>query len=201
MEIRDYLSGFELKYNKELENVEILDFPHFPQETLKSKNLFYQLEKINFTNRKIEFPIRFNIIQRIVDVDYNNIEFFSISDLFNLIEQDKNRFINTDTFFKVSLEYQNKSSFISIIYYTLSETGETKINNINNLLDFVNIHYDTKKFTKKFINPRKLRGIKTPNDIEHIPLIPLLWLDYDENNNLIYFNHFKLIEDDKNLSF
>lgn len=199
-EIND-LYGFKVIHNKEDENYEILGFPHFPQETKQSKKLYYQLEKENFKKRNIQFPIQLNITERIVEIDYNSIEFFTIRDLFNAIYKDKNRFINTDTFFKVNLVYENKKSFLSIIYYTISDDGDTTIFNIHNLLDFVFINYDTKKFTKKFIKPRRLKYGENPNDIEHIPLLPLLWLDYDKKNNLKYFTHFKLIEDDTKLPF
>ena len=151
--------------------------------------------------RNIQFPIKLDITERIVEIEYDFIDFFSIEELFDIIEKDKNRFINTDTFFKVKLVYENKKSIISIIYYTISNTGTTEIKNINDLLDFVFIHYDTKKITKKFIKPRMKKYGEFPNDVEHIPILPLLWLDYDENYNLKYFTHFKLIKNNRKLPF
>jgi hypothetical protein len=89
---------------------------------------------------------------------------------------------------------------LSITYYTLTDNGSKTIENINELLDFIFIHYDTKKFTKKFKQKRIEKKIQIPNDIEYIPLIPLLWLDFDEFGNLKYFEHFQEIEE-LNLSF
>lgn len=201
MKERNELYGFKVIHNKEDKNYEILGFPHFPQVTKQSKKLYFQLEKENFKKRNIQFPIQLKITERIVEIDYNSIEFFTIRDLFNVINKDKNRFIHTDTFFKVNLVYENKKSYLSIIYYTIGDEGDTTILNIHDLLDFVFITYDTKKFTKKFIKPRRLKYGENPNDIEHIPLLPLLWLDYDKKYNLKYFTHFKLIEDDTKLPF
>ena len=195
------LCGFPVFHNEEEKIYEVLDFPHFPQETKQSRQFYYQLEKDNFNKRYFQFPIQFNITERIVEIKYENIEFITLQDIYDIIEKDKNRFINTDTFFKVDLVYENKICVLSILYYSICDNGTTTIHNIYDLLDFTFIKYNTKKFTKKFIKPRMKKYGNIPNDIEHIPLLPLLWLDYDENYNLIYFNHFKLIEDDKKLPF
>jgi hypothetical protein len=195
------LCGFPVFHNEEEKIYEILDFPHFPQETKQSRQFFYQMEKDNLNKRYFQFPIQFNITERIVEIKYENIEFITLQDIYDIIEKDKNRFINTDTFFKVDLVYENKICVLSILYYTICDNGTTTIQNIYDLLDFTFIKYNTKKFTKKFIKPRMKKYGNIPNDIEHIPLLPILWLDYDENYNLIYFNHFKLIEDDKKLPF
>lgn len=194
------LYGFKVIQGQD-ESVSILNFPHFPQETKQSRELYFHLEKDNFMKRNIQFPIKLDITEKIVEIEYDFIDFFSIEELFDIIEKDKNRFINTDTFFKVKLVYENKKSLISIIYYTISNIGTTEIKNINDLLDFVFIHYDTKKFTKKFIKPRMKKYGEFPNDVEHVPLLPLLWLEYDENYNLKYFTHFKLINNNRKLPF
>lgn len=195
----DKLEGFEVEYCDDNKNVIIKKFPHFPQKTSSSKKIYQNIEKINFEEKEIMFPIKLNITERLVDIEYDKIDFFTIEDLFDLIVRDKNRFINTKTFFKVELVYKNKkTSQLSIYYYTIKEEGETIINNIENLLDFVFVEYDIEKFTKKFIKPRKKKYGNSIIDIEYIPLLPLLWLDYDENNDIIYFNHFKLIENDPN---
>jgi hypothetical protein len=195
------LYGFPVFHNEKEKICEILDFPHFPQETKQSRQFYFQLEKDNFNKRDFQFPLQINITERIVEIKYDNIEFITLPEIYDIIEKDKNRFINTNTFFKVDLVYENKICVLSILYYTICDNGTTTIQNIYDLLDFTFIKYNTKKFTKKFIKPRMKKNGNIPNDIEHIPLLPLLWLDYDENYNLIYFNHFKLIEDDKKLPF
>lgn len=195
------LYGFKVIQGQDKKSVKILNFPHFPQETKQSRKFHYELEKYNFTTRNIQFPIKLDITERKFEVDYGSIDFFTLQELFNIIEIDKDRFINTVTFFKVKLVYENKKSIISIIYYNINSNGNLTIQDINELLDFTFIHYDKKRFTKKFINPRIKKYGEFPNDVEQIPLLPLLWLDYDENNNLKYFNHFQLIDDDRNLPF
>lgn len=195
------LYGFRVFHNEKEKIYEILEFPHFPQETKQSQQLYFRIESENFTKRHFQFPIKLNITERIVEIKYENIEFITLRDIYDVIEKDKNRFINTDTFFKVELVYENKICILSILYYTICDNGTTTIQNIHDLLDFTFIKYNTKKFTKKFIKPRIKKYGNNPRDIEHIPLLPLLWLDYDENYNLIYFNHFQLIDDDKNLPF
>jgi hypothetical protein len=189
------LFGYKVKHLKDEKKYTILDFPNFPQETMNSRIIFSKIERDNFYERDIHFPIHFNITERIIEIEYKNIEFFTIKDLFRVIEKDKDRFINTDTFFKVKLFYENKCSVLSITYYTITNDGSTTIENINDLLDFIFIYYDKKNFTKKFIKKRIEKNSKIPNDIEYIPLIPLLWLDFDECGNLKYFNHFREIEE------
>ncbi len=195
------LLGFKVVHNKEEKIYKILNFPHFPQETIQSMRVYQEIEKENFMKRDLCFPIKFNITERITEIEYENIELFTLKDLFDVIDRDKNRFINTNTFFKVNLVYENKLSVLSIIYYTICDEGYTTIQNIDDLLNFVFINYNKKKFKKKFIKNRIKKNEELPNEIEYIPLIPLLWLDYDENNNLTYFNHFQLIGDDRNQPF
>lgn len=197
----DELFGFKVLHNQEEKNYEIFDVPIFPQETIQSKRLYSEIERYNFLTRDVNFPLKLDITERVVEVEKKVIEFFSMRDLFNVIERDKNRFINTDTFLKVNLVYENKKSILTIIYYTISSEGTTEISSLDKLQDFIFITFNKKKFTKKFITPRSSKYGCVCNDIVNIPLIPLLWLDYDSNNNLKYFEHFELIEEDQNLPF
>jgi hypothetical protein len=183
------LMGFNFEYLEDEKKYEILDFPDFPQETKQSKVLFNEIEKTKFYNRNILFPIKLDITQRVKELKYKGIENFTFLDLFDLIVEDKDRFLNTDTFFKVQLTYENKLCVISITYYTICENGTSKIDNIDELLEFIFVYYDRKKFTKKFKkNTKKIFDI--PNEIEYIPVLPLQWLEYDECENLLYFQEF-----------
>ena len=192
--------GFKIKLDKIKEIGIISDLPSFPQETNNSKELFEKLEDINFSYRNVIFPFKVTILNRIKDIELDNVEEFSIRDLYEIIKKDSHRFVNTDTFFKVGFGIRNNRYIeLSIHYYTIDKEGETEIQSFENLLEYISVDFDVKKIKKKIINPRKSKYGKPPIDIEHIPLLPLLWLEYDENNELIYFNHFKLIEDNRSV--
>ena len=89
------LYGFPVFHNEEEKIYEILDFPHFPQETKQSRQLYNQLEKDNFNKRCFQFPLQINITERIVEIKYENIEFITLMDIYDIIEKDKNRFIGS----------------------------------------------------------------------------------------------------------
>ena len=152
----DELFGFKVLHNQEEKNYEIFDVPIFPQETIQSKRLYSEIERYNFLTRDVNFPLKLDITERVVEVEKKVIEFFSMRDLFNVIERDKNRFINTDTFLKVNLVYENKKSILTIIYYTISSEGTTEISSLDKLQDFIFITFNKKKFTiKRAISQKK----------------------------------------------
>ena len=58
------LYGFPVFHNEEEKRYEILEFPHFPQDTKQSKQLYFQIERENFIKRNFEFPIKLNVTER-----------------------------------------------------------------------------------------------------------------------------------------
>ena len=186
----DDLYGFKVKHKKEEMVYEILDIPPFPQQNILSKKLYNEIEKVNFNYRKIEFPINLVINEIVKEIEYDKIKNFTFLDIHKLIQDDKNKFINSNTFVKIQLTYENKICKLSFFYYTIKENGNFIFNSIDDLIDFIFITYDKKIFTKKFIKVGKTKFKNIPNYIEFIPNIPLQWLEFDEKNDLIYFDFF-----------
>lgn len=198
-EINDIL-GFKVEYLGAENLYELSDFPSFPDETPQSNWVFEILEEDNFKSKKIKLPVKINITERIKTFKYEDVLCFTPRDLFEIIKMDENLFVNTNTFTKVNLEYKNKLCVFTIKYFTIDENGTYNIKNINDLLEVIKIHFNKKRFTKKFISNKKLKKSSCPNYLQFIPLLPLLWLEYD-NNQLCFFNYFKIVEDNINLPF
>jgi hypothetical protein len=191
--VKDLL-GFEVEYSEKHKVYEICDFPNFSDETPQSKRIFEEIEIMNFNSKKVNFPIKVDILQRIKDVSFNDIMCFTFRDLFDIIKKDENLFLNTNTFFKIHLEHENEICVFSIMYYTINENGTNTINNTNELLEITKTHFRKKKFIKKFVENKKLKNHNCPNFLEYIPVIPLLWLEYNQNNKLCFMKYFETIE-------
>jgi hypothetical protein len=195
------LVGFKLEYKENQKLYELSDFPQFPDDTPQSKKIFDEFEIVNYNSKNIVFPIRVDIIQRIKDFRFKDIKCFTFRDLFKIIKLDEHLFVNTNTFFKIHLEYQKGICVFSIFYYTIKEHGVHTIKNTDDLLETIKPHFRKKKFIKKFVRNKKLEKQSCPNYLEYIPLIPLSWLEYDENNELSYIEYFDSLEINKELPF
>jgi hypothetical protein len=185
------INKFEIYNEIDVNKFGISNFPCFPYKETENRFVFNQLEIKNFNKKDIPFPLRIELIERIVDIYNNNIEFFTLRNLFDIIEKDKNRFINTNTFLKIELDYINQiKSRLSIKYYTIKDDGDFMVCSFEELFNIISPEFNSKKFLKKIIKKRKEKYDNIPYDVEFIPILPILWLEYDENNNLIYFKHF-----------
>ena len=199
-DLKEFL-GFKIEYKDNQNLYELSDFPNFPDDTPQSKKIFDSLEISNFNKRSMQFPIKVNIIQKIKDVKYKDVKCFTLRDLYNVIKSDEELFINTNTFFKVHLEYENKVCVFSIFYFTISEDGANFIKNADVLLETIEAHYRKKKFLKKFVENKKFKKSNCPNYLQYIPLIPLSWLEYNKNNELCYIEYFEALEKNIELPF
>jgi hypothetical protein len=194
LDIEDLL-GFKLEYNESEKMYELSGLPQFPDDTPQSKKIFDEFEIVIFkTKQDIKFPIKVDIIQRIKDIRYKDVKCFTFRDLYKIIKLDEHLFVNTNTFFKIHLEYEKGVCVFSIIYYTIKENGTNIIKNTDDLLEITKTHFRKKKFLKKFVENKKLNKLNCPNFLEYIPSIPLQWLEYNQNNELSYFEYFQSIE-------
>jgi len=193
--------GFKVEYKDRQNLYELSDFPNFPDDTPQSKKIFNDIEILSFKTRNIEFPIKVNIIQRIKDIRNKDIKCFTLTDLYKIIELDEHLFINTDTFFKIHLEYKDHVCVFSIIYYTICDEGANIIKSRDELLEVTKVHFNKKKFLKKFVENKKLEKYNCINYLKYIPLIPLSWLEYDNNNDLKYISYFEALENNLELPF
>ena len=192
---REDLLGFKLEYNESEKMYQLSGLPQFPDDTPQSKKIFDEFEIVIFkTKQDIEFPIKVDIIQRIKDIRYKDVKCFTFRDLYKIIKLEEHLFVNTNTFFKIHLEYEKGVCVFSIIYYTIKENGTNIIKNTDDLLEITKTHFRKKKFLKKFVENKKLNKHNCPNFLEYIPSIPLQWLEYNQNNELSYFEYFKSIE-------
>lgn len=195
MEHLDNFLGFKVHYLATENLYELSEFPNFADETPQAKYVFEELELTNFNTKDIKLPVKVNIIERVKTFKHEDILCFTVRDLFDIIKLDENQFFNTNTFFKIHLEYKDKLCVFTIKYFTIDEEGTYTIKNKKELLKITKIRFKKKIFTSYFISNKKMKKSNCPNYLEYIPLTPLLWLEYDEDKQLHYFNYFKSIED------
>ena len=196
MEKAEDVYGFKVNLLEGLNDekwYEITEYPNFPQESRNSMDLYNELEKDNLQGRNVVFPLKLDITITTMGLDSQTAQYFSIGGIIKLLDRDKDLFVHTDTFFKVKLVYDQDLPILSIIYYTICETGSRSISSLDELLDLTFIDYDTDQFTKDRIEEFEKAGVNF-NEIEHIPIIPLLWMQFNDDNSLKDILHLTLIE-------
>jgi hypothetical protein len=173
------------------------DFPPFPNKNKKSKNTFQSIEQIVLTERDITFPFKFIMTERVVKLCIDTEEYFSFEGIKNLIDRDKHLFLGTNTFFKVKFSYEDNFPILKIIYYTIdNEKGQISCSNMDMLLQIIFINYNQKQFTKKRVDYLKNVVQLNMDEIRQIPILPVQWLNFDENGNLLDFPNFELHNED-----
>lgn len=187
------LNGYKLV--KDESNYFIDDFPNFPNQNQKSKKLFQSLERIILSEKEIIYPLKFNLTERVVKLCDETSEFFSFSGIKKLIDRDKSLFINTKTFFKTKISFVDKNTELKIIYYTIdNDKGLIDCSSSDMMLNIIFINYKLKQFTPKRIDLLTNEYNLDFKEIKQIPLIPVQWLDFDENGNLMDLPNFKLVD-------
>jgi hypothetical protein len=112
-----------------------------------------------------------------------------------LIDKDKSLFIDTNTFFKIKISFVGKNTELKIIYYTIdNDKGLIDCKSSEMMLNIIFINYNIKQFTQKRIDKLTNEYNLDFKEIKQIPLIPVQWLDFDENGNLLDFPNFKLVD-------
>jgi hypothetical protein len=189
------VNKYEYKFIKKENEYYITDFPNFPNQNQKSKLLFQSLERIILKEKFIFYPTKFNIIERVVLLCDETSEFFSFSGIKKLINKDKSLFIDTNTFFKIKISFVDKNTELKIIYYTIdNDKGLIDCSSSDMMLNIISINYKVKQFTQKRIDMLTNEYNLDFKEIKQIPLIPVQWLDFDENGNLLDFPNFKLVD-------
>ena len=62
------------------------------------------------------------------------------------------------------------------------------------MLNIIFINYNIKQFTQKRIDLLTNKYNLDIDEIKQIPLLPVQWLDFDENGNILDFPNLKLVE-------
>jgi hypothetical protein len=189
------VNKYEYKFIKKENEYYITDFPNFPNQNQKSKLLFQSLERIILKEKFIFYPTKFNIIERVVLLCDETSEFFSFSGIKKLINKDKSLSIDTNTIFKIKISFVDKNTELKIIYYTIdNDKGLIDCSSSDMMLNIISINYKVKQFTQKRIDMLTNEYNLDFKEIKQIPLIPVQWLDFDENGNLLDFPNFKLVD-------
>ena len=178
-----YLNGYEfIKDN----NINYIDnFPEFPNKNSRSKKTFQTLERIILTEKELEFPLNFNITERVVELHEDTSIYFSTLGLKKLIDRDKEIFKDTKTFFKIKISWVSNVVVLVITYYTLdNQKGLINCFSLDDMLDNIFINYNTKQFTTKRIEYLKKFPKLKIDEIKQIPIIPVRWLDDNIDNYL-----------------
>lgn len=173
----------------------ITDFPNFPNQNKKSKKLFQLLERKILKEKFIYYPTKFNIIERVVLLCDETSDSFSFSGIKKLIDNDKSLFIDTKTFFKIKITFIGKDTELRIIYYTINnEKGLIDCSSLDMMLNIIFINYNIKQFTQKRIDLLTNKYNLDIDEIKQIPLLPVQWLDFDDNGNILDFPNLKIVE-------
>jgi hypothetical protein len=185
-------NGFDVIEDTEKKIHYIDDFPQFPNKNIRSKDIFQTIEQIVLTEKHISFPMKFNIIERVVKLCIDTQDYFSFEGIKNLIKRDKHLFIGTDTFFKVKFSYEENFPILKIIYYTIdNEKGQIDCFSMNMLLNIIFINYNQQQFTKRRVNYlQNVVGLNM-DEIRQIPILPVQWLNFDKDGNLLDFPNFQ----------
>ena len=185
-------NGFDVIEDTENNIHYIDDFPQFPNKNIRSKDIFQTIEQIVLTEKHISFPMKFNIIERVVKLCIDTQDYFSFDGIKNLINRDKHLFTGTDTFFKVKFSYEENFPILKIIYYTIdNEKGQIDCSSMDMLLHIIFINYHQKQFTKKRVHYlQNVVGLNM-DEIRQIPILPVQWLNFDKDGNLLDFPNFQ----------
>ena len=172
------------------------NFPSFPNQNENSKRMFQLLEKNILKEKSIKFPIKLNTTERVLKLSKETEECFSLSGIINFINTEKKLFTDSNTFFKLKISYNNDVLELRVFYYTIdNDNGLTNCNSLEDLLNTIFINYDHKQFTKKRVEVLK-NYINIDIDlIRQIPLIPVQWLNFDENGSLLDFPNIIILKD------
>jgi hypothetical protein len=190
------LNGFNVVNEVDKSLYYIDEFPEFPNKNKKSKETFQSIEEIILDDKISSFPLKFNITERVVKLCLDTEEYFSFEGIRELIKRDTHLFKNSKTFFKIKFNYEDNIPILRIIYYTIDdEKGLIDCSSFDMLLDMIFINYNQKQFTKKRIDYLENVVQLNIDEIKQIPIIPVQWLDFDEEGNLSEFPNLLLCKD------
>ena len=194
MKKKDKLNGYQVVKDGEIYYID--EFPNFPNQNKKSKEVFQSVERIILNEKFIWYPTKFNITERVVLLTEDTEDYFSISGVKKLIEKDKYLFINTNTFFKIKISFIDNKTELKIIYYTIDdEKGLINCYSLDMLLNIIFINYKVKQFTPRRVDFLTNVFKLNMKEIRQIPILPVQWLNFDENGDLLEFKNIKIVED------
>lgn len=180
--------GFEVNYD-ENGNIEINDVNQFPQESKNSQKLYDRLELSKIEDSGIIFPvmlkkwiITINPINNDIIMDY-----FRISGIKKVIEENNSKLEGKTTFVKGAIQYPKKSKYpnLNIHFYEVVNDGGDEVINIFDMIEYCKIQYNVKQFTPKRI--ANLEKLVNTEELLRIPYLPVELIRFDNFGNILDF--------------
>jgi hypothetical protein len=187
------LFGFDVNYDDN-GNVEINDVKQFPQESKNSQKLYDRLELLKIEDSGIIFPIMLKKwIITINPINYETImDYFRISGIKKVIEENKSKLVGKTTFVKGAVQYEKKCKYpnLNIHFYEVVNEGGDEVINIFDMIEYCKIQYNIKRFTPKRISD--LEKLVNTEELLRIPYLPVELIQFDEFGNILDFNLHKI---------
>lgn len=190
------LFGFEAYRNEEDCTIEIDNNCIFPQISDECRKLYQAIERMLIAEEQLKYPLKIDEWNTIIEPTKENIEkYYSLEGFKLFVEENKDKFIDTVTFYKPEIEYANEEDDLPNIifhFYKVSYEDELNILTTFDFSDYCFISYkDTNQFTDSRIEKLVNSGI---NEIliQYIPMFPIEIIKFNENGNIINFRHQEL---------
>lgn len=190
------LFGFEATKNEEDCTISIDNNCTFPQNSDECKQLYQAIERMLIAEEELNYPLKIEKWNLIIEPTNENIlKYYSLDGFKLFIDENKDKFIDTITFYKPEIVYVNDEVDLpNIIFHFYNVSYEDDLN-ILCTLDFSDncfIYYkNTNQFTASRIEKLIDSGV---NEIllQYIPMFPMEIIKFNENGDTINFRHQEL---------
>ena len=190
------LFGFKATKNEEDCTISIDNNCTFPQISDECKLLYQAIERMLIAEEELNYPLKIEEWNLIIEPTNENIEKYYSLDGFKLfIDENKDKFIETITFYKPEIVYVNDEDdlpYIIFHFYKVSYEGEL---NILTTFDFSDNCFISYKFTNQF-NARRIEKLIDSgiNEIliQYIPMFPVEIIKFNEYGDIKDFRHQEL---------
>lgn len=164
------------------------------------KNIFREIEIENISKRKIKFPIHYEILERKIIVSKENSKKINSIQIRKIIENDIQLFRNTDTFFKIKVEFENNVPVFKIVYITLREKGEMFFSNQESFLNEISKINHSVYFLKNHLKIFGKFGLNF-NEVSRLLSIPITYLDSKEIDKTLEKDHINIVKNTIDVGF
>ncbi len=190
------LFGFKATKNEEDCTISIDNNCTFPQISDECKLLYQAIERMLIAEEELNYPLKIEEWNLIIEPTNENIlKYYSLDGFKLFIDENKDKFIDTITFYKPEIVYVNDEVDLpKIIFHFYNVSYEDDLN-ILCTLDFSDncfIYYkNTNQFTASRIEKLIDSGV---NEIllQYIPMFPMEIIKFNENGDTINFRHQEL---------
>ena len=180
------LFGFECVLDDEgLVSVEI-NF-NYPQESFDSRRFYENLEANKIHESNITFPLRLSHWTVTINpTDKLTImEYFRISGLKKIVDENKSKLIGKTTFIKPEVKYEKKCKFpnLHLHFFQVSDEQGMEIIDIDDMIDSCFIYYEnTKQFTAKRV--ADLERLVNSSELQIMSFLPMELVRFDKDGSI-----------------